>query len=111
MVTIATTAAATLFLGAINPFLACFLAYDYYLILGFTKVLNQTTFALVLDDTKRHVFLNRLNFLGYTTAFKEEKVNLRNIKYMGIYKNNFITLDHRGLLPSFSKMIESAGLN
>jgi hypothetical protein len=33
----------------INPFLPLLLAYDYYLLLGFTKVLNQTTFVLVLD--------------------------------------------------------------
>jgi hypothetical protein len=67
MISCLTTGAATVMLAAINPFLPLALIYDYYLLLGFTKVLNQTTFAAVLDQSKRHVYLNRLNFLGFNT--------------------------------------------
>lgn len=48
-VSIGTTAVATMALAMINPWLSLLMAYDYYLLLGFTKVLNQTTFVLVLD--------------------------------------------------------------
>ena len=40
MVSWLTTGAATAMLAAINPFLPLALLYDYYLLLGFTKVLN-----------------------------------------------------------------------
>jgi hypothetical protein len=64
-VSVATTLLASAALFMVNPLLPLLLTYDYYLLLGFTKVLNQTTFVLVLDQGKRHVYLNRLNFLGY----------------------------------------------
>ena len=48
-VSIATTLVATAGLAMVNPFLPLLLAYDYYLLLGFTKVLNQTTFVLAID--------------------------------------------------------------
>ena len=38
--TILSTLVATVFLGAISPYLIPLLIYDYYLLLGFTKVLN-----------------------------------------------------------------------
>lgn len=111
LVSCLTTAASTLLLGAVHPLLPILLFYDYFLLIGFTKVLNQTMFAAVLDKSKRYVYLNRLNFMGYMTKFKQERINLRDIRYMGVYKNNFITLDHRGLLPSISKLIEYSGVN
>lgn len=60
---------------------------------------------MILDNSKRHIYINRLNFLGYQTKFEERKISLRNVKFLGIYKNNFINLDHKGLLPSISKML------
>lgn len=104
-----TTAVATVALAAINPFLPLALLYDYYLLLGFTQVLNQTTFVITMDESKRNVFLNKLNFLGYETAPKKNRVNLRKITYMGPYTNKFITLDHKGLLPSISRLMNFGG--
>jgi hypothetical protein len=87
MLSILSTGITTGLLAVINPLLPILLVYDYFLLIGFTKVLNQTTFAMILDNTKRHIYLNRLNFLGYYTKFEERKTSLRNIKFVGIYKN------------------------
>ena len=59
----------------------------------------------MLDEGKRHILLNRLNFLGYATQFQETKYALRNIRYLGEYQNDFINLDNKGLLPSLSRLI------
>jgi hypothetical protein len=99
------TSIASVALALVHPFLPLLLAYDYYLLLGFTKVLNQTTFVLVLDQGKRHVYLNRLNSLGYMKKFEEKKISLRSIKYIGEYRNEYVTLDHKGLLPSISRLM------
>ena len=61
----ATTTIAAVFLGLIHPGLSLLLAYDYYLLLRGTAIMNQTCNMVVLDRTKRHVFLSKLNFLGY----------------------------------------------
>jgi hypothetical protein len=103
------TALATGALAMVNPFLPLLLAYDYYLLLGFTKVLNQTTFVLVLDQSKRHIYLNRLNFLGYMKKFEEKRISLRSLKFMGEYRNEFVTLDNKGLLPSISRLMNFGG--
>lgn len=63
------TGFATLLLGFLHPYLIVLMAYDYYLLFGFTRVLNQTTWAILLDSSKRHIYLNKLNFLGYETKF------------------------------------------
>lgn len=60
---------------------------------------------LVLDQGKRHIYLNRLNFLGYMTKFEERRIPLRNIRFMGEYVNKYVTLDNKGLLPSISSMM------
>ncbi len=104
-----TTLFATAALAFVNPFLPLVLLYDYYLLLGFTKVLNQTTFVLILDQSKRHIYLNRLNFLGYMKQFEEKRINLRSIKYIGEYRNEFVTLDNKGLLPSISRLMNFGG--
>ena len=93
----------------VNPFLPLLLAFDYYRLLGFTKVLNQTTFVLVLDQSKRHIYLNRLNFLGYMKKFEEKRISLRSLKFMGEYRNEFVTLDNKGLLPSISRLMNFGG--
>lgn len=43
------TLMSTVALAFVHPALPILMAYDYYLLFGFTKVLNQTTFVLVLD--------------------------------------------------------------
>jgi hypothetical protein len=40
MLSVLTTGITTIFLAAANPFLPVILAYDYFLLIGFTKVLN-----------------------------------------------------------------------
>jgi hypothetical protein len=93
----------------VHPLLTALMLYDYYLLLGFTKVLNQTTFLLVLDQGKRHIYLNRLNFLGFQKAFEEKKVSLRTVRFLGEYVNEYVTLDNKGLLPSISRLMNFGG--
>ena len=50
----------------------------------------------MLDESKRHVLLNKLNFLGYETAPKTERLSLREIKYMGEFENRAIKLMKSG---------------
>lgn len=57
----------------------------------------------MLDKTKRHVFLNKLNFLGYETAMNPARVSLRDIKYIGEYENPGLSMNNMGILPSMSK--------
>ena len=104
-VSVATTLLATLGLALVNPLMPLLLCYDYYSLFGYAKVLNQTTFMLVLDQGKRHIYLNRLNFLGYMTKFEERRIPLRNIRFMGEYVNKYVTLDNKGLLPSMSSLM------
>ncbi|CDW83117.1 UNKNOWN [Stylonychia lemnae] len=105
LVSVGTTLLTTVFLGLINPLLPLVLTYDYFLLANYAKVLNQTTFVMALDASKRHVYLNRLNFLGYHTEMKETRIPLINIRFMGEYTNKYVTLDNRGLLPSFSRIM------
>jgi len=37
--------------------------------------------------------------------FEERKYSLRTVRYMGEYRNEYITLDNRGLLPSISRLL------
>lgn len=108
-VSIMTTLFATAGLFMVHPVLPVLMLYDYYLLMGFTKVLNQTTFAMILDSGKKHIYLNRLNFLGFETDFKDSKVSLRTVRYMGEYTNEFVTLDNKGLLPSISRLMNKGG--
>ena len=57
----------------------------------------------MLDESKRHVLLNKLNFLGYETEPDTKRISLREIKYMGHFENHSITQNNYGNLPSFSK--------
>jgi hypothetical protein len=63
----------------------------------------------VLDQGKRHIYLNRLNFLGYMKHFDQRKISLRSIRFMGEYTNKYVTLDNKGLLPSISRLINFGG--
>ena len=99
-----TTVFATGMLAFFHPALPLVLAYDYWLLLGATKVLNRTSTMILLDVTKRHLWLNKLNFLGYYREESRHKVNLNKIKYMGEFENTFITMGHMGLLPSMQRM-------
>jgi len=91
-------------LAFIHPALPLVLAYDYWLLLGATKVLNRTATLIMLDVTKRHLMLNKLNFLGYYREESRRKVNLSKIKYIGEFQNTYITMRHMGLLPSMQRM-------
>jgi len=98
-----TTSVSAFCLSMVSPWLALLLSYDFFLLIRATQIMNQTANTIVLDESKRHVLLNKLNFLGYETAPKTERISLRDIKYMGEFENKAITMDNFGLLPSFSK--------
>lgn len=67
--------------------------------------MNQTCNMIILEETKRHVLLNKLNFLGYQKEISGARVSLRDIKYMGLYENTSITQNNYGLLPSISRYL------
>lgn len=69
------------------------------------RILNQTVVSIELDHTKKHLYIHRLNFLGYHVKPKEHRVSLRSVKFLNDYKNPYITLDFKGLIPSFSRLI------
>lgn len=100
-----TTTVAATFLGLMHPALALLTTYDYYLLLRGTAVMNQTCNVIVLDRTKRHVLLSKLNFLGYERKPKTSRTSLSNIVYIGEFENTFITMDNYGLLPSVAQYL------
>ena len=102
-----TTTLAAGCLAMIHPALSLLLGYEYFLLLKALRVMNQTTNLILLDTTKRHVLLSKLNFLGYETKPKQDRVSLQSIKYMGEYENTAVTMDNAGLLPSFAKYMRS----
>ena len=57
---------------------------------------------VLLDKTKRHVMLSKLNFLGYERKPKPVRIELKNIRFIGDYENTFVTMDNFGLLPSIA---------
>jgi len=63
-----TTLVTTGALSMIHPALPIVLIYDYFQLLAATKVLNRTCQWVALDFSKKHLVLNKLNFLGYTKA-------------------------------------------
>lgn len=95
-----TMAAGCLF--SIHPLLAFLMAYDYYLLLRGTAVMNQTCNIVILDKTKRHVFLSKLNFLGYERKPQPRRIPLKDINFIGEFENKFITMDNYGLFPSIA---------
>jgi hypothetical protein len=101
-----TTTAAGVCLSLINPYLAGLLVYDCYLLANAFKVLNQTTEFIFLCSSKRHILLNRLNFLGYLREPKQERISLREITYVGEYENKALTFKSFGLLPSIARLVE-----
>ena len=103
-----TTSMAAAALAMVHPVLPSVLLYDFYLLFRATQVMNQTANTIVLDTTKRHVFLNKLNFLGYETAPSRSRISLRDIKYMGDFENKFVTMNNYGILPSFAKFFKEA---
>ena len=100
-----TTGVTAAVLAVFNPLLPAILAYDFFLLFKATQIMNQTCNLIVLEETKRHVRLNKLNFLGYYKEMKPKRLSLRDIKYMGLYENNAITHDNYGLLPSISQYL------
>jgi hypothetical protein len=105
-----TTSVAATFLALIHPAFALLMCYDYYLLLRGTAVMNQTCNLIVLDKTKRHILLSKLNFLGYERKPKTRRISLANVRYIGEFENNFITMDNYGLLPSIAQYLHRANL-
>ena len=104
----ATTTVAAGFLAMMHPAMALLMSYDYYLLLRGTAVMNQTCNMVVLDNTKRHVYLAKLNFLGYERKPVPTRISLANIKYIGEFENTFITMDNYGLLPSLGQYLHKS---
>lgn len=65
MTSLFSTIFATAALFLVHPVMPAILIFDYYLLMNFTRILNQTTFAVILENTKRHIYLNKLNFMGF----------------------------------------------
>ena len=47
--------------------------------------------------------------LNYMKKFEEKRISLSSVKYIGEYRNEFVTLDNRGLLPSISRLMNFGG--
>lgn len=73
--------------------------------------MNKTCNIVILDRTKRHVLLSKLNFLGYERKPNPRRISLANITYQGEYENTFITMDNFGLLPSIAQYLHRAGVS
>jgi len=60
----------------------------------------------MLEPTKKHINLNKLNLFGYQTAKNQNRIGLGQIKFMGLYENKYIQFDQGfGMLPSIAKLI------
>ena len=68
--------------------------------------MNKTCNLVILDRTKRHVLLSKLNFLGFERKPSPKRIDLANIRYLGEYENTFITFDNYGLLPSVARYMQ-----
>jgi hypothetical protein len=99
------TVLATVALGMVHPALCGIMLYDYYLLGAFsTQFLNRTVHRFILDNDKHNVLLNKVNFLGFETQ-KAYQVQIRDIKYMGELKNDYLSFENTGLPPSFNKLM------
>ena len=59
---------------------------------------------MLLHNNKYHIRLNKLNYLGYETE-KVVELRIRDIKYMGEVKNEYMSFDVVGVPPSINKMM------
>jgi len=99
------TVFSTMILGAINPMLMPLMIYDYYLLAAFsTMICRQSVHQMVLHESKYHVQLNRVNFLGFETE-NSSRVKIRDIKYMGEVTNTYMSFENSGLPPSINKLL------
>jgi hypothetical protein len=95
-------------LALIHPLLSSVALYDAYLLVRYSFILNSTVYYMSLRDTKRHVTIGTLNFLGYFAEFswdKRERIPLKNIRYVGKYENEFLNLEITGIPPSLSRLM------
>ena len=104
---VTTTIAAT-FLALIHPAMALLMSYDLYLLIRGTAVMNKTCNLIVLDKTKQHIYLSKLNFLGYARKPRPVRIALSKVRYTGDYENKFVTMDNYGLFPSIAQYIHRA---
>jgi len=92
-------------LYAIHPYLAVLSLPDWTLLLGFCGFYaNNTVNRIVLDKDKQTVLINKLNFVGAMTA-REDRCLIRDIQYMGEYKNEYMTFEYFGLPPILMKLM------
>lgn len=95
-------------LFAINPLLTLLTTYDAYLLTRYAFILNSTVFYLALHESKKHLTIGTLNFLGYVTHVdhrdKFERIALKEVKYTGQYENTFLNLEVTGLPPSWNRI-------
>lgn len=89
-------------LSFIHPWLPVLLSFDVLLLLHAFKTLNQTTNLIILDNYKRHVHLNKLNFLGFKRKESPKRIPLKRMLFLGKYHNKGLSLNNLGLLPSIS---------
>jgi len=94
-------------LAVIHPFLALLTTYDFFLLTKYSLILNSTVYHMSLRENKRQVTIGTLNFLGFLIKFdladRRERINLKDIKYIGTFENTFLNLEITGLPPSFSR--------
>ena len=105
MASFLSTGVMTVGLGMISPYLMPLMAYDYALLIGFSGMIaNRTVHNIVLAENKYDIMMNKCNFLGYERE-RVMKIKIRDIKYTGEVINNYMSFDHTGLPPSFSKLL------
>jgi len=92
-------------LYAIHPYLTILSLPDWTLLFGFCGFYaNNTVNRIILDKDKQTVQINKLNFLGAMTA-KCDYALVRDIQYMGEYKNEWMSFDYFGLPPTLMKLL------
>jgi hypothetical protein len=59
---------------------------------------------MILHNNKYQIIINKTNYFGFETE-KQVPVMIREIKYTGEVKNDYLSFDYTGLLPSISKIM------
>lgn len=105
------TAIMTGALFTVHPYLAFLAVPDWFFLFGFCGFYaNKTVNSIILDRDKQSVHINRLNFLGFETA-GSHRVMVRDILYIGEYKNEYMSFDFFGLPPSIVKLLSLSGFS
>lgn len=94
------TAAATVVLSMVHPLLPLIMVYDYYKCARYMQLLNNTLIRMSISKSKRKIFLETLNFLGYWKKPKLVSYNITKCKYIRSFKNTSLNPNEIGWLPS-----------